>query len=284
MSAFPDRWAVLRVRFPVRSCSCSLRNSEGQRLRRHWEGRLAWPIPRRFLWRPHPQSRGDAARVPSRTAQHRAHPFALFRRRSPLSLAESPHGRIPHAAGQRHLPRPGADGGARGAVASTTAAFTLPFRIVGFGDQAKAAIGSLAQRWLGAESVGPRGRVRDRPRDLPRPRCRRTCVAAVTRDIVVTDNVEIATGLAGSLPADDRPRLILSMDSRTVASAPPFPGGAALVAFIAPVFSAVRSVLYGLVHDLPIHQAVKAARRTNQTEAYVFAELSGTRGCACATR
>ena len=97
----------------------------------------------------------------------------------------------------------------------------------------------------------------------------------MTRDVLVTGQPDVAVDVSRRLPLRRRPRLIVSIGPLAATSAPLLPPPGTALASFGAYPSVVPDVLYGLVHDLPIHEAAKAAIRTNPAAgslARVFAD------------
>jgi hypothetical protein len=274
MAAVPDRWVVLRVRFAGPFVLARLRDNEGEEFRVHWEGPPSWPadiidsIAGRIgtladtlpSGRPGPHDTGPVPLALFVDVPHFlwTDPLRVDSLLTPLITPPySDRVQVVGLPGGLRRPRP---------------PFTLPYRVAAFGEQARAALSTLAADWWLQH-----GSVRQRGCDIDTETYSDAgdlegALRALTRDVLVTDDVETAARVARALPAAERPRLLLSIDPGTITSPPLPPPGTALVAFDPALPSAVQSMFYGFVHDLPIHEAVKATLRTNPVAARVFAD------------
>jgi hypothetical protein len=258
MAIVPDRWALLRVRFEGPFVVARLTDSEGGRTRAHWEGPFAWPSD--ALGRVAERLRGLMHVLPlARPGPHNTGPvpLALFVDLPgflwsdpprcdgflwPLSLIHGDRLQVVGFAGSLRRRRP---------------TFTLPFDVVAHGALAQLAVQGVGSApWAQDPLVQHLGFTTLDVDEHDDEALERT-LRERDRDVLVTGDTAEAVETSRALPLAARPRMIVSLDPSPVVRPP---AGTALV-HIGPVPEAVQTILYGLVHDLPLHEALKAALR-----------------------
>ncbi len=147
------------------------------------------------------------------------------------------------------------------------APFRLPFRILATDDAATLALSNFVNSgwYSGSEETRAFGFQVATASDDAEAALRDT-----ERDIVVTESAQALLTLLGEVSPRWRPRLVIALDPGFLQPAPwRLPRGVALLRLPHPSFGGsvagyVSSFLHGLIHDLPLHEAVKAAVRQIQ--------------------
>jgi hypothetical protein len=278
-----DRWALLRIRFDGPYLVVRFLDSEGrdQRFYDEWIHGAGWrlgaclpPIVERLqalagplpLSRPAPHSTGPV-------------PLAVFVQTSRALQRSEAWSRIV-AEVEAAMPPPLGPNritlvSFAGRMRRRRPAFALPFNIVAHGVHAQADVEALRREpWLRDEAVRQWGcsiATADDTEPLE------GVLRATDVDVLVSDALEALT-ICAQLPLRRRPRLIV-LNHGFHDQTPPAPAGVAVAwfpqhsAFLPPVPPPagmlsrppdlrIGHLLFGLVHDLPLHEAMKAAERS----------------------
>lgn len=134
--------------------------------------------------------------------------------------------------------------------------FSLPFDIVSIGEVTAGVLDRFqSNAWALQQPVAQRGlkTTAVEATDLP---SLEGVLRQHKRDILVTSDLAGALDVCRALPLIWRPRLVVAMDAGASLGVPP--AGIALVRLRPSMpASAVAELLFGLIHDYPIHEAVK---------------------------
>jgi hypothetical protein len=263
MPLIPDRWARVRLRYAGPYARVRFDDDRGRQLVVHWnwsESPSDWqalePIRERLAelarelpeFRPGPHGVGPV-------------PLAVFLE-LPAFLWLDPK---PRTSLERALVAPALQNRVQFVLSAPRRAvprtpFSLPLDIVTAGSDAVSAIAPLRGAWW-AQQSGITGRGLQITDIVETDQASlETTLRARERDVLVTSDLRAALAVCGELTTEFRPRLIIAIDSS--AELVPPPPGIAVVLLTDP-FAADRvgEILFGFVHDCPIHEAVKVAMR-----------------------
>lgn len=265
MTAFEDHWVLLRVTVSGDSCSIRLTSEHNHPITVR---NVSWKAPGQAFEPINERLREVVKRLPPRkeNSPDRISLALFFQfpglpppspwRREPVfdSLSD----RIRRCVGPK-LVQP-----IWYAPGKVRPPFSLPFKVLAVGAVASRAIRvTLGASWLRDPSVSTYGM---RIESLPDPRHSEleSYLREDPQDLLVVTDLKSASRVCRALPLKLRPRLVVSMETRPrVFSNIELPEGMAVVRV--PVSKSVRwgpflaDLVDGLVHDLPIHDAVRAA-------------------------
>lgn len=141
--------------------------------------------------------------------------------------------------------------------------FALPFDVLADGAAAQAAVQSIrTSSWALGPLVAQYGLtvtdIVDTEADSLEGELR-----ARARDVLITSSLHGAFDVCADLPLERRPRLIIVLDATPDRAFMGPPDGVALVLLENPAAADPRvgDILFGFIHDLPLHEAVKVAER-----------------------
>jgi hypothetical protein len=268
MAIVPDRWVLVRVRFHGPYVVCQLTDSRGYRM----SAPVEWVAPserRRERLRELIAHCGDLATdLPlMRSGPHGTGPvpLAVFVDYPPFLRGEEEWRQWNDTlfSGLRDVV--GIDRVQlvtfTGSLKRRRPAFSLPFDIVSYGPSAQAELTELRDRlWMRSDAVQKWG-IATRDVGLVEESALEATLRERECDILITDDPDHAFLVCHELPLDQRPRLIVVQ--RAAGDRAPLPPRGTAAVWIDPAVPELRisELLFGFVHDLPIHEAVRATQR-----------------------